>query len=539
MERLIAKAINWVKANRAEAFFLAVVLLIGAFLRLYRIDEYMTFLGDEGRDAIIVRRLLVNFDPILIGPGTSIGNMYLGPLYYYMIAPALFLANFNPAGPSVMISLLGILTIWFIWFVVREWFPKNTSEVSRGRNTTSEVGISIGGLVAAGLYAVSPVVINFSKSSWNPNIMPFFSLLAIYSVWKFWKENKFRWIIITFLSMAFVLQSHYLGLLLAPVIVIFWVLTYLSLRRTPNTEHQTLKRSFLKYSLVGLVVFLILMSPLALFDLRHNFMNFNAVKVFFTQRQTTVSALPWKALPKLPEVMNDSISSLLGAKNLDLTWLFTYGILLFIAWIIFKELSSKRKINSNLSPYFLLLIWLLMAYVGLGLYKQHIYDHYYGFFFAAPFILVGAITQYVFSSFKFYWKAIFVTFFIYAIATNLARSPLKYPPNRQMQRAIDVAEKIKEEAGGQKFNLAVIAERNYEDGYQYFLERWGEPVFDIDALNYEKTLADNLFVVCEMPKEKCDPTHNPKTEVANFGWSKIEGEWEVAGVILYKLVHTQ
>jgi len=146
--------------------------------------------------------------------------------------------------------------------------------------------------------------------------------------------------------MAFVLQSHYLGLLLAPVIVIFWVLTYLSLRRTPNTEHQTLKRSFLKYSLVGLVVFLILMSPLALFDLRHNFMNFNAVKVFFTQRQTTVSALPWKALPKLPEVMNDSISSLLGAKNLDLTWLFTYGILLFIAWIIFKELSSKRKINS-------------------------------------------------------------------------------------------------------------------------------------------------------------------------------------------------
>src|SRR3989344_4952917 len=306
---------KWVKENRLEAFWLAVILIIGAFFRLYRIDEYMTFLGDEGRDAIIVRRLLVNFDPILIGPGTSIGNMYLGPLYYYMIAPALFLANFNPAGPSVMISLLGILTIWFIWFVVREWFPKNTSEVSRGRNTTSEVGISIGGLVAAGLYAVSPVVINFSKSSWNPNIMPFFSLLAIYSVWKFWKENKFRWIIITFLSMAFVLQSHYLGLLLAPVIVIFWVLTYLSLRRTPNTEHQTLKRSFLKYSLVGLVVFLILMSPLALFDLRHNFMNFNAVKVFFTQRQTTVSALPWKALPKLSEVMNDSISSRFGGKQ--------------------------------------------------------------------------------------------------------------------------------------------------------------------------------------------------------------------------------
>src|SRR3990170_8874008 len=163
---------KWVKENRLEAFWLAVILLIGAFFKLYRIDEYMTFLGDEGRDAIIVRRLLVNFDPILIGPGTSIGNMYLGPLYYYMIAPALFLANFNPAGPSVMISLLGILTIWFIWFVVREWFPNANWK-----------GTNKGALAAAALYAVSPVVINFSKSSWNPNIMPFFSLLTIYSVW--------------------------------------------------------------------------------------------------------------------------------------------------------------------------------------------------------------------------------------------------------------------------------------------------------------------------------------------------------------------
>src|SRR3989344_9665231 len=111
---------KWVKENRLEAFWLAVILLIGAFFRLYRIDEYMTFLGDEGRDAIIVRRLLVNFDPILIGPGTSIGNMYLGPLYYYMMAPALLLAGYSPAGPAVQIALLGVATVGFIWYVGRQ-----------------------------------------------------------------------------------------------------------------------------------------------------------------------------------------------------------------------------------------------------------------------------------------------------------------------------------------------------------------------------------------------------------------------------------
>src|SRR3989338_7032675 len=98
---------DFVSKNKTEVIFLIGILLLGAFLRLYKIDQYMTFLGDEGRDAIIVRRLLVNFDPILIGPGTSIGNMYLGPIYYYLIAPFLLLANFSPVGPSVFIALLG------------------------------------------------------------------------------------------------------------------------------------------------------------------------------------------------------------------------------------------------------------------------------------------------------------------------------------------------------------------------------------------------------------------------------------------------
>src|SRR3989344_465494 len=159
---------TWLKEN----WLLVLILAVGAFLRLYRIGDYMTFLGDEGRDAIIVRRLLVNFDPILVGPGTSIGSMYLGPLYYYLIAPSLFLANFSPVGPSVFIVLVGVATIYFIYHVGREWF-----------------GLSAA-LIAAILYAVSPIVIIYSRSSWNPNIMPFFALLSVYSIWKVFKSSE-------------------------------------------------------------------------------------------------------------------------------------------------------------------------------------------------------------------------------------------------------------------------------------------------------------------------------------------------------------
>ncbi len=122
---ILDKIKDWINKNRLEAFVLLIILLIGTFMRLYKIDQYMTFLGDEGRDVIIVRRLLVDFDPILVGPGTSIGNMYLGPLYYYMMAPALLLANFSPVGPAAMIALLGVVTIFFVVSCLCQWFYLN------------------------------------------------------------------------------------------------------------------------------------------------------------------------------------------------------------------------------------------------------------------------------------------------------------------------------------------------------------------------------------------------------------------------------
>ena len=70
------------------------------------------------------------------------------------------------------------------------------------------------------------------------------------------------------------------------------------------------------------------------------------------------------------------------------------------------------------------------------------------------------------------------------------------------------------------------------------MELSGAQVMHADRWD-QKTIVDNLIVICEMPQEKCDPTHSPKAEVANFGWSKIENQWTVDGVIIYKLIHTQ
>ena len=505
---------KWIRENRKEAIALGIILLIGAFFRLYRIGEYMTFLGDEGRDVIIVRRLLVNFDPILIGPGTSIGDMYLGPLYYYMMAPALLLAGFSPVGPAVQIALLAVVTIFFVWWVGREWFGK------------------IAGLIAAGLYAVAPTVIIYSRSSWNPNIMPFFALLIIYAVWRFWQHNEWKWLIVASISFAFVLQSHYLGLLLAPVVGLFWLF---SMRKV--WKNKKLKLIAFRSSLISAAIFSILMSPLVIFDARHGWRNFTSMKKFFTERQTTVSARPWNALPNAwPNFVQINTKLIAGHNETVGLWV-SVAIVVLLIWLAlfkWKKLSAKPR-----AAYYLLIAWLGFALLGLGVYKQHIYDHYYGFFFAAPFLLIGGLVESMTRGWRNRKLAIIGLVLMGLVFVNLQNSPLKYPPNRQMQRSIEVTEKIEQEAGKEKFNLAVIAERNYEGAYQYFLEKSNAPIVMIDPQRADETITEQLFVVCELPEEKCDPPNDPKAGIANFGWSKIEKQWEIAGVILFKLVHTQ
>jgi len=516
---------QWIKDNRKEAIILGLVILIGAIFRLYKIDGYMTFLGDEGRDVIIVRRLLVDFDPILIGPRTSIGDMYLGPLYYYMMAPALLLSALNPVGPAIMIALLGVVTILFIWYVTRLWFsPEKTGQ---GR------ALSVAGLVAAGLYAISPVVIEYSRSSWNPNIMPFFALLTIFSVWKWWHEEKLRWLFVTSISMAFVLQSHYLGLLLLPVIGFFWLLTLIKVKSKKKESKE-----FIKYTVMmaGLLAFL--MSPLVIFDARHGWRNFSSMGKFFGERQTTVSARPWTALPKAGTIFQTIVTRLLAGKNVVVG---KYAALVLEVGIVAPAISllKSRLRDRESRAYLLLIVWLSVAIIGLGVYKQHVYDHYYGFFYAAPFILLGALVQKTHSKFGLDGKIFATAVVSFLVIASLLSHPLRYTPNYQMKRAMDVANLISNKSDGAKFNLAVIADRNYEDGYQYFLEKDGEPVYDIDPLNLEDTIADQLFAVCELPKEECDPVHSPKAEIANFGWSVVENQWDISGVTVFRLVHSQ
>jgi 4-amino-4-deoxy-L-arabinose transferase-like glycosyltransferase len=132
--------------------------------------------------------------------------MYLGPWFYYLIAPSLLIANFNPVGPAAFIALINVATIYLIFFIAKKWFSQSV------------------GLISAFLFATSPVVIKYSNFIWNPNIMPFFALLFVFLFFEGLFSKKYHYFIYASLSFVMCLNSHYLALALLFLPGLYWLI---------------------------------------------------------------------------------------------------------------------------------------------------------------------------------------------------------------------------------------------------------------------------------------------------------------------------
>lgn len=491
----------WNLKDQKQLFILLVgILALASFLRFYRLSEYMTFLGDEGRDAIVVKNMLVNRHFPLIGPPTSVGNIYLGPLYYYMMAIPMAVFWLNPAAAAGMNALIGVLTVAFIYYLGKIWFGRSA------------------GLIAAFLYAISPVTIIYSRSSWNPNPAPLFALIGIFSLYKLHKSGNFLWLILTGFAVGAALQMHYLAAILIPIVGLIWFYEVVY-RKNKKLD----LRNFLSGNLLGIISFLFMMFPLIWFDLRHNFLNYRAITELLMGGGAVKSDLVSNVVRVPGLYFGNLIGRYIAGGNAYLSAMISFLVVLSLGF----------RMKRNFWPKVVLGIWLVVGLFGLTFYQQDIYDHYFGFMNPVPFLLLGSITLFT-SNLTAVRKLLLnggiVVLLLFLAIVNLQKNPLLSSPNNQLQRTKNVAKFIISKTGNNDFNFALLAASNYDSAYQFYLDQYGHKPKQVPF-----DITDQLFVVCE--DAVCDPTHSPKYELAGFGWSKIDWMEEHFGVKIYKLVH--
>ncbi len=505
--------------NLLEWVFLILILLVAAYLRLWRVSEYMTFLGDEGRDMLVVKRMIVDHKFTLLGPTASVGGFFLGPIYYYFMLPFLWLWRLDPTGPSVMVGLFGVATVYLVYRIGKDFIS------------------SWVGLVAASLYAVSPLVIAYSRSSWNPNVVPFFATLLIYLLLRIATNLRSRDVLIAGIALGIGLQLHYLFTFLG-VVTVLWIIF-----AVPRTQFV----QAIAYVIGG---FLVGYAPFLLFELRHGFPNTQTLFRFLLEGKETGFEFA-----QFIKNINDVTFRLFGRLLFRFPqpeWWDRFSAWQQALWLIGTRLAILMSIGTSLWLAFqkktttptkrtsqLLLFWFGVVIVLFGFYKRGIYDYYFGIVFALPFILI-ATSLWFLSRLKPIGTLVAYATIGFLVYFNLQGMPYRFPPNNQLRQAKMIATEALAKTEGKPLNFALITGNNSDHAYRYFFEIWGQPpvtieneVIDPDRI----TVTDQLIVICELPKSECKPLGHPLWEIAGFGRADIIGQWDVSFVTIFKLEH--
>ena len=488
----------------ARSFILLSVLTLAAFMRIYKINQYLTFLGDEGRDVLVVKRMLLDGKFTLLGPITSVGSIYMGPIYYYLMAPFLYLWNFDPTGPAVMVALLSVTTGYIIYRIGTDYFHPQV------------------GLVAAFLYSISRLSIIYGHSSWNPNVVPFFAVFLIFSILRSLIDRRFYFLIFAGLSLGILIQLHYVTFMFFPVILVIFLFN-------KNTIP-------FKYWLWGIISFVTAYFPFILFELRHQFINsLGALRFIIRQNKTTPGLFLSSWWETIKDISIRVFWRPLVVQNAEIT-----KILIAVAIILFfssaKIFSRQEKTKKAFT---VLLIWLVVGILSFGLYRGAIYDYYFSSMFPLPHLFFG-IMFYLFFQRGILAKIIAVVILVFLIIFNIIHSPLFIEPNNMLKNTKTIADFVLDKTNNQPYNFALIATHNSDHAYRYFLELEGmrpvtieNPQVDPDRL----TVTRQLLVICE--EKICHPLGHPLWEIAGFGQAEIDGEWDVVTVKVFRLKHYQ
>ncbi|MGD9129768.1 MAG: glycosyltransferase family 39 protein [Candidatus Woesebacteria bacterium] len=511
--------------NLGFQFILILILVFAAFFRLFNLKGSLQFQGDQGRDAIIVSKIFRQKDPVFIGPVTSVGNMYLGPLYYYFMLPFLWLSYPSPMGPVYAVAILGIITVFLIYKFSKKMLDRNTA------------------LIATFFFAFSSTAVIYTRFSWNPNPAPLLALLMIFSTYKALKDEKY-WVLV-FLFFSILIQLHYLTILslVSAAILALGQFINLSLavkNKIKKNKKITLKtkillffnhtKKFLFFNFLGLAILIFSFTPIILFDYKHENLNLKAFQNLLTKEENFSHSANLSLSKKITKTIAETEGRAMHilfeynlGKNRNLNRFLNFFFIIVLFYSLAKLAKSKEKEDKNkLLGLVVILVYLFTGILGTSTYQHTIFDHYIAYLFPVAAIVYGIVFSQL--NKKIIGQILSLSFLILFLYYNLARMPLG-----SLGWTIDDIKRtsdqiLKRVTEGEKYNIVLLSESGDIDGqnYRYFLTTSDRQPVEIE----QRGEVETLFIINEDRQLK-KVTDSPIYEIVVFPNKKPAEVFEI------------
>jgi 4-amino-4-deoxy-L-arabinose transferase-like glycosyltransferase len=276
-----------IKSHPLVYILLSLILLFSLFIRVYRVGELLQFYYDQGRDALVIWDLWHKGKPFLIGPITGLTGIFLGPFYYYLIAPFYLIGGGNPMYPAIFLSLLSVTALAVIYYL--------------GWQMQSRVT----GLIAATIGGFSYYMMIAGRWLSNPTPILLTSVLLFLSLWKITtckskSECKWWWPIVSLLlglSMQFESASAIFYLPMVGAFFLWMVIESWLAKRHAGLAAVRNDVISIKTLLLCILLFTLTLTPQIIFNYRHENLLFNNFAKLFLRRSRALSYLLGKFLP--------------------------------------------------------------------------------------------------------------------------------------------------------------------------------------------------------------------------------------------------
>jgi len=300
----------------------------------------MGFYYDQGRDALVIWELWHKKDIFLIGPVTGLPGIFLGPFYYYLIAPFYLLSRGDPLLSGMFLAFLSTLAIFMLYYLGWKFHSRAS------------------GIIASAIGAFSYYIVLTGRWLSNPNPIQLTSLLLLFSMYKVATHHDRRWWIAIFfiagVSMHFEAAS---AIFYLPMILVFaiWRRNHL-----PG----------IKIVLVSIAMFFLTFLPQVIFNFVHdNILSDNFKQVFLEEKSFRYDF--WTVLPLRLRFFWDVFHS-----KLFPGWL---GFSAVFSTLSAMVLVAKRSELARSKALILLAIFIgipMLGFIGFQGNHGNIYDYY-------------------------------------------------------------------------------------------------------------------------------------------------------------------
>lgn len=406
---------------------------------------------DHGREYLMVRDIIENRNPILIGTPLGAGSagiqgIFHGPGYYYLLTIPYILFGGDPYGGLLLMYAYGVSALVVFYLLSRKIFPR------------------LGALLATAFISLSPEIIAQSRSLWSPHPSTLFIVLCFYFTYLFLsaKDKKMLFIFLSAFFGGFIYNFEF-----AIAIPITLSLIFLSI--------FTFKKTIKPYMfLIG--GFIAAYLPMMLFEVRHNFMAVNGILKYLTTHETGKNKTTFVA------------------NSIDHFWSFLYNVgntfpaqsvipaLIIFALIAIPFVYLVRKEKAPKKTFF---IWLsslpIITFFVLSFLRNTVYHYYlyhlnvvYIFLFA--YVIVGLYKIKKMRVIFYLYCIVVAFFFISAIPKNTAMITYDiadYGGDAKIKGKTDAIDFIYKDAKGEKFGLLIFTPPVYTYPYDYLIEWYG------------------------------------------------------------------